>query len=189
MPGTRRTQGNNGPIPKPWNDLAAAISNNATLSQATAVQGSTITLDPYQNACRLTGNLNQIVTIGAGWITGSPVQGVAVGTGLTNYGEAYPSGFAHSLITTTKGSTAATLTGGTSGFTNGYQIGATIYETPPTSDATAPPNYIAPGTTYTISGANVTLSSAALLTGSGLYCCTVLWNLPGSSNAFTNVHP
>ena len=189
MAGTRPTQGNDGPIPGPFAALAQAISDNASAASATALQTTVVQLDQYQNCCLIIGNLNQIVTIGAGWITSSPVQGVEVGPGLTNFGLSYPSGFAHSLVTTTKGSTTATLTGGTTGFTNGYQIGATIYETPPTSDSTAPPNYIAPGTTYTISGSTLTLSVAALLTGSGLYCCSALWNQLGSTNAFSNVHP
>jgi hypothetical protein len=189
MPGTRKTQGNDGPIPGPLSALAQAISRTADSTSSASLQTANVVLDQYQNVCLILGNLAQVVTIGAGWISSSPVQGVEVGTGLTSFGLAYPSGFAYSLITTTKNSTTATLTGGTTGFTNGYVIGATVYQTPSGTQATAPPNYIAPGTTYTISGSTVTLSVAALLSGTGLYVCTCTWNQLGSANAFSNVHP
>lgn len=174
MPGTQPTQGDDGAIPAAWNTLANAIAGNQSAAAAQATQTNGQILDQYQNTPVIIGLLNQTVTIGAGWITGAPVVGVEVGTGLTGNGIAYASAFAHSTIATTKGSTTATLVSGT-GFVNGMQIGATLLETPPLPSATQPPNYIQPGTSMTISGTTVTLSIAALLTGTGLYACAVTW--------------
>jgi hypothetical protein len=190
MPATQPTLGSDGPIPAPFVAIAQALQRQSAATTAMATQTSGSVLDQYANTTLIQGALNQIVTIGAGWIGMplAPIAGVEVGTGLTGFGIAYPSGFAYSLITTTAGSTAATLTGGTTGFTNGYQIGATEVDVPDMG-ATEPGPYVAPGTTYTISGTSVILSQAALLSGSGLYCCTVLWNLPGSTNPASNVHP
>ena len=183
MAGTQPTLTNNGPIPAAFTAIAQAIQGNAALAGATAVQQNATVLDAYANTCLIVGNLNQVVTIGAGWISGSPVVGVEVGTGLTGFGLAYPSAFAHTTITTTAGSTAATVAS-SSGFVNGMQIGATLHEVPPSLSASQPANYIAPGTTMTFSGTAVTLSQNALLSGSGLYACVVTWTELGIA-----VHP
>ena len=174
MAGTVLTQGNDGPIPSPFAGIAQAQQSTASIAAAAAVQQNSVVLDQYQNACLIIGNLNQVVTIGAGWLSGSPVVGVEVGTALTGFGLAYPTNFVHTTITTTQGSTAATVTSG-SGISNGMVVGATVLESPPNPSASQPPNYIAPGTTITISGTSVTLSINALLSGSGLYACFCSW--------------
>ena len=183
MAGTQPTLTNNGPIPAVFTSIGQSLQANAALAQASAVQQNSVVLDQFSNACLIIGNLNQVVTIGAGWIAGSPVVGVEVGTGLTGFGLAYPSAFAQTTITLTAGSTAATVAS-SSGFVNGMQIGATLYEVPPSLSATQPPNYIQPGTTMTFSGTSVTLSQNALLSGSGLYCAVVAWTALS-----TTVHP
>ena len=183
MAGTQPTLTNDGPIPAAFTSIAQALRSNASLAGASAVQQNSIALDAFGNASLIIGNLNQVVTIGAGWITGSPVVGVEVGTGLTGFGLAYPSAFAHTTITTTAGSTAATVAS-SSGFVNGMQIGATLYEVPPSLSASQPANYIQPGTTMTFSGTAVTLSQNALLSGSGLYACVCTFTELGIA-----VHP
>ena len=174
MAGTQPTLLNNGPIPAAFSSIGQSLQAHAAGIGGLAVQQNSVVLDQYANACLIIGNLNQVVTIGAGWISGSPVVGVEVGTGLTGFGLAYPSAFAHTTITTTGGSTSATVAS-SSGFVNGMQIGATVYEVPPSLGSEQPPNYIQPGTTMTFSGTSVTLSQNALLSGSGLLCCVVTW--------------
>ena len=175
MPGTQPTLGADGTIPTPFTAIAQSLQSIGALTNSNATQTGIVVLDQYQNAPVIIGNLNQVVTIGAGWISSNPVIGVEVGTGLSGFGIAYISAFAHTTIALTEGSTAATVAS-SSGFANGMVIGATVLEAPPMSDSTAPPNYIEPGTTMTFSGTSVTLSEDALLSGSGLYCCVATFS-------------
>lgn len=193
MAGTRPTLTNDGPIPAPFTAILQSLGRNSALAQATALQVSSNTLDEYQNTTRISGPLNQVVTIGAGWISGSPVMGVEVGTNLSDFGEAWPSGFVHTTCTISSANLAASqiVVASATGLATGMVIGATVYETPPSFDEQAPANYIVPGSTITgISGTTITLSIAPAFTSSTpLYCCACVWNLPGSANAFTPVHP
>ena len=177
MPGTQPSVlGNNGVVPRGWAGISNALQSASGLASATATQTGQFILDGYQNTPVVIGPLNQVVTIGAGWISGSPVAGVEVFTNIAGFGIGYISNFANGTITTTEGSTAATLTSTISGtFANGMVIGATTYEVPPVSDNAAPPNYITPGTTFTISGTSITLSMDAALSGVGLYVCAATY--------------
>jgi len=147
---------------------ATGIPSGATIA-ANGVTSSTLTLSEYPtlNASGVT------ITVGAS-------GGVRVGTNLTGFGIATVTNFAYTAITVAASqvlSTAsppytATITGPTTGFTNGYVIGAV--------DSNGN-EVIAAGTTYTISGHTITLSSQPLEAGSNFYCCSALWTALGST--------
>jgi hypothetical protein len=129
------------------------------------VVGTSITLSALPTA----GGSGVTLTIGPG-------GGVMIATGLTGFGIAYPSAFAHTTIATSKGSASATVASA-AGFVNGYVIGAV--------DANTGANVITPGTTYSgLSGSSITLSAPALLTETAAYCCSMLWTSLGGT-----VHP
>ena len=235
MPNVQPSLGDNGLIPAPWASIYRAVTSNARIATGAALGTTGLTLDAFLNCSGITSsNLNQVVTIGAGWfvttatisevfapspaltfigsvvgfeegmrvsdasrfiplnttivsisgssavlsqtptgagsgiaITVGPGGGVMVGTNLMGSGMAWPTGFSHTTIATTEGSTSATVASGT-GFVNGYVIGAV--------DANTGAEVITPGTTYSISGTSVTLSAPALLNETAAYCCSCLWN-------------
>lgn len=121
-------------------------------TQVTAIQNG---VDKYGNTVVIIGNLNQTILIGA---TASQT-GVYVGTALTGPGIAWQANVQATTVTTTAGSTSATVASGT-GLVNGMVCGAA---------KVVGVSAIVPGTTFTISGTTLTLSIAAAETGSGLY--------------------
>jgi hypothetical protein len=175
--------GDDGLIPAMWSAFAQQINGAASVAAGAASNPARFSLDQYGNVNAIYGALDQVVEIGAAY----QQYGVFVGTNLAGFGVATPSGFASTMITTTAGSTAATVVSAT-GFANGYVIGAIQvsgpYEEPDTTTVVS--NVITPGTTYTVSGLNVTLSANALI-GDGatpFYCASVLFSQTGSA-----VHP
>jgi hypothetical protein len=147
-----------------WTGVIQQINAVAGVASGAALNTAKFTLDQYANCTYIQGPLDQVVTVGAGFTQ----YGVQVGTALMGFGAAYPTGFAHTTISTTKGNTSATVASG-SGFVNGYVIGAIQVV------GTNVTQVLSAGTTYTISGTSVTLSLPALVGGSGFYCCSVEW--------------
>ena len=119
-------------------------------------------VDQYGNTLYLnTNNLNQTVLIGAS----AGQTGVYVGTALTGPGIAWRENTKATTVTTSSGSTSATVASA-SGLSNGMICGAARV-----NGVSA----IVPGTTFTISGTTLTLSIAAAQSGSGLYFVAANW--------------
>lgn len=175
MPGTSPPVGVSGPLNPWWNAVISAIRElQASVKALQAGAQQTVTVDQYGNAVIISGQLDQIVTIGAGF----QQPGVLVGTNLPatgqpNAGLAVQQGLATGTITVAAGSTGATLDSTISGaFTSGQVIGAANVSDPTSGLATSA---IVPGTTFTIVGSAITLSRPAVETGSGLYCAACSW--------------
>ena len=171
MPGTPEPVGSAGGLNPWWNSILSAM-RASTRTDAAIIAGrqQTNTVDQYGNTLIVVGQLNQQVTIGAAF----QKPGVQVTTGITSgQGQAVQQNLALGTITTTKGSTAATLNSTASGtFSNGMLIGAANVSDPSSGVATPA---IVPGTTFTISGSAVTLSQPAAESGTGLYCAACTW--------------
>lgn len=186
MPGTPK------PVVDPrygshWTPVLQAIhfgQQQQNLSNAGRNQGNV--LDRYGNTTGLNGtDLNQTVTIGAGWLTSAlgpypegPLAGVTVGTGLTGSGFAVQQNLATGLITTTALSTGATITLLHSGtFAANQMIGAADIADPTLG---TPVPAIAPGTFIaSITGTGpytVTLSQKAVESGTQLYCAAAVFS-------------
>ena len=170
MPGTPAPVGHRGPLDAWWAAILGGLESQASRIAALesgSTQGNLV--DGSGNTIEVAGtNLAQTVVIGANLYASPATAGVQVGTGLTGSGRAKQANLATGTLTTTKGSTAATLVSTASGtFTNGQVIGAANVSDPSTGIATPA---IVPGTTFTISGAAVTLSQAAAESGTALYC-------------------
>lgn len=175
MPGSPQPAGADGPISPWWNSILQAI---ASLQQQVSLltQGATQNqiIDGVGNTVEVSGtNLAQTVTIGASLLSSGTQPGVQVQTGLTGAGRAGLTGLKTPTITLTKGSTSATVSSAT-GLSNGMAIGA-LSVAPGIS--TGYVQALTPGTTFTISGTTLTLSSPALVSGSGLFCACCLWQL------------
>lgn len=174
MPATPSPVGSKGPLNPWWNAIISTLQQLQT--DVTALQGGaqqTVTVDQYGNAIIVSGQLNQVVTIGASF----GQAGVLVGTNLPaannpNAGLVAQTGLVTTTITTTKGSASATVGSGT-GLQSGMVIGAADVTDPTSGVATSA---ITPGTTISsISGTSVTLSENAAESGSGLYCAACFW--------------
>lgn len=175
MPATPRQVGREGGLPPFITALLQSIQGLQDRVRALEVgTQQTNIIDQYGNTIVIAGQLNQTVTIGAAY----QQPGVQVGTtlpatGQPNAGLAVQQNLATGTITTTAGSTTATLNSTASGtFTNGQVIGAANV-TDPSSGVATPA--ITPGTTFTISGSTVTLSQAAAESGSAIYCAACNW--------------
>ncbi len=160
----------------------------AILGQITAQQGQinqlqqgaqqTNTVDQYGNTTLISGQLNQVVTIGAS----HGVAGVQVGTGLPVTATGSTAGLAsqHALvvgaITVVAGSTAATIVSGLAGIAVNQQIGAADVSDPKTGIATPA---IFPGTyVKTLPGGSaLTLSQPAAESGTALLAAACTWVL------------
>lgn len=156
-----------GPAWTPILQAAQAVKRSAANLAAANQQGSVF--DQWFNCVQVGGsNLDQVVTIGAAFQQG----GVEIWTGIANgtAGTAVQANLAIGTLTVTAGSTAATLTHTTSGtFSGGGRpIGAI--------DSNGN-DVLAPGTTYTITGTAVTLSQAALESGTSLYCASATFSI------------
>jgi hypothetical protein len=153
-----------------WTPVAQALqANKQKVANVAAAGQQTNFYDQWFNCVQVGGsNLNQVVTIAAAFQQG----GVEIWTGIANgtAGSAVQTNLAIGTLTVTKGSTAATLTHTTSGsFSGGGRpIGAV--------DASFN-NVLTPGTTYTITGTAVTLSQAALASGTSLYCASAVFSI------------
>lgn len=186
MPGTPK------PIIRPgfsphWTTVIQGLEFGAmaqNMSNAGRNQGNV--LDRYGNTTGLNGtDLNQTVTIGAGWLTSplgpypdGPLAGVTVGTGLTGSGFAVQQNLATGLITTTAGSTSGSITTVHSGtFAANQMIGAADIADPTLG---TPVPAIAPGTyisSITGSGPySVTLSQKAVESGTQLFCAAAVFS-------------
>jgi hypothetical protein len=170
MPGTPLPVA--GPLGPWWTATLTAIQTLQQQAKALKASQATANItDAYGNTIELSGtNLSQIVTIGASF----GQAGVQVGTnlplsaGIPQSGRAKQTNLATGTITTTAGSTAATLISTASGtFTSGQVIGAANVSDPSSGIATPA---ITPGTTFTISGAAVTLSQNAAESGTAIFC-------------------
>lgn len=159
--------GSLGPVWTPILQAAQAQKQKAAHLSAAAQQGNLY--DAFYNCVQLGGsNLNQVVTIGAAFKQG----GVEVWTGIANgtAGTAVQTALAIGTLTVTKGYTSATLTATTKGsFGGGANVIGAI-----DSDGN---DVITAGTTFTISGTNITLSKAATETGTSLYCAACLFSI------------
>lgn len=156
-----------------WTAVLAAIQSLQQQVQALTAGATQFTIpDAYGNTTIVVGtNLAQNVTIGASH--GQP--GVQAGTGIAagTAGLAFQQGLATGTITTTQGSTAATLNSTISGtFTSGQVIGAADVSDPSSGVATPA---IVPGTAFTISGATVTLSQPAAESAAGIFCAAAFF--------------
>lgn len=163
-----------------WTPVVQALHfGQSQQNQANAARPQGSILDQYGNTVELWGsNLSQNVTIGASF--GSP--GVQVETGIASgvAGRAYQQSLATGNITTTQGSTSATLTHVDSGtFANGMVIGAANVSDPMLG---TPTPAIVPGTTMTVSGTSITLSQNAAESGTALFCaaCYFTAEFPGA---------
>ena len=169
MPGTPSPVGNRGPLGAWWAAILGGLESQSQrigALEAGATQGNIV--DGSGNTLEIAGtNLAQTVVIGANLYATPATAGVQVGTGLTGAGRAKQANLATGTVTTTKGSTTATLVSTASGtFTNGQVIGAANVSDPSSGIATPA---IVPGTTFTISGATITLSQAAAESGTAIY--------------------
>ena len=149
--------------------LQAAQAQKQKAANLAASQQQTNFYDQWFNCVQVGGsNLNQVVTIAAAHLQG----GVEVWTGIANgtAGSAVQTALAIGTLTVTKGSTSASLVSTTSGtFSGGNNVIGAI-------DANGN-NALTPGTTYTISGTAVTLSKAALESGTALYCAQCVFSI------------
>lgn len=153
-----------------WTAVLAAIQSLQQQVQALTAGATQFTIpDAYGNTMVIVGtNLAQNVTIGASH--GQPGVQVATGIAAGTAGLAFQQALATGTITTTQGSTAATLNSTISGtFTSGQVIGAADVSDPRSGVATPA---IIPGTTFTISGTAVTLSQPAAESGTGIFCAS-----------------
>lgn len=182
MPGTPNPVGEGpGRVPVIWNAITQKLQ--ALTQRVSALEGARQPniLDGFGNTIIVVGQLLQTVTIGATNTSGTAVPGVQVQTVLHSppagqplVGIAVQQSLATGTITTTKGSTAATLVSTTSGtFTSGQVIGAATVNDPSTGVATPA---IVPGTTFTITGSAITLSQPAAESGTGLYAAAAFWH-------------
>jgi hypothetical protein len=173
--------GNLGPVWTPM--LQAAMNQKQKAANLAAGKQQGGVWDQYQNCVELSGsNLDQIVTIGAGPLTGGGVQ---VSTGLANgtAGRCTRQNQVVASVHLTAGSTTATISSPSGTFAAGMVIGAAT-----ASGAEA----ITPGTTISsVSGSTVTLSQAAIASGSGLLCAAANFVMaePGSWLALTVASP
>jgi hypothetical protein len=147
------------------------------LNQLTQGAQQTNTVDQYGNTQAISGQLNQVVTIGASHGN----AGVQVGTGLpaaggSNAGLASQHSLVIGTLTVVANSTAATVASVASGaFAANMMIGAATVKDPSTGIATPA---LTPGTYIkTISGTNVVLSQVAAESGTALYAAACLWVL------------
>jgi hypothetical protein len=158
--------------------LVSTISQMEQQIQALQVQlnyhGAIV--DTYGNTLEFAAvNVNQTLTIGA---TTAQPAGVQVTTGLTGAGRAEQQGLVTTTISTSHGSTMATVTNA-AGLAIGMMIGAATVNG---TSAIVPGTYIS-----AISGTNVTLSQAAAESGSGLYCAACVWRLASVAAGLLNI--
>lgn len=164
-----------GPLGPVWTPIlqAAQAQKQKSANLAAASQQGGV-WDQYQNCVELWGsNLQQVVTIGAGSLTGGGVQ---VGTGLANgtAGRCTRQNQVVASVALTAGSTSATISSPSGAFVAGMVIGSV---TAKGADA------ITPGTTISsVSGSTLALSQAAVVSGSGLLCAAANFVMgePGS---------
>lgn len=156
MPSSIPSQGDWQTFVRQQQQMQQAIE--ALQNQLASIQNQ---VDQFGNTLVVIGNLNQTLLIGAA----AAQTGVYVGTALTGPGIAWRENTKATTITTTAGSTSATVASG-SGLSNGMVLG---------SAQLGGSSVVVPGTTFTISGTSVTLSIAAAQNSSGIYCVACNW--------------